>query len=70
MHISFVSKAVFNKAPTEGVTWKFIGWVLIFVAFLTTINFVIWLVRSKEKVEVKKENVPGEEDNKSSVEKK
>lgn len=52
--IADISKAIFNKAPTEGMTWKFIGWVLLFVGLITAANFAIWFMRSKEKKELAK----------------
>ncbi len=53
-----ISKAIFDKTkPAEGAAWNFIGLVLIFVAFITIINFVIWFIRSK------KTQAPGESDN-------
>ncbi len=48
--ISNVSKAVFDKAKvSEGDTWKFIFWILIFVGVLTVASFLVWILRSKEK---------------------
>jgi hypothetical protein len=47
--VADISKAVFNKAPTEKGTWSFIAWVLIFVGLLTGVSFLIWFIRSKEK---------------------
>ncbi|MBI3602301.1 MAG: hypothetical protein HY209_05350 [Candidatus Omnitrophica bacterium] len=44
-----IAKAVFHKKPTETTTWKLIKWILVFVAFLTILNFVVWMIRSKEK---------------------
>jgi len=52
--VADISKAIFNKAPTEGVTWKFIGWVLFFVGLITAANFLIWFMRSKDKKESSK----------------
>ena len=46
--VSDVSKAVFNKKFEQSTTWSFIGWVLIFVAFITTVNFIVWFIRSKD----------------------
>lgn len=43
-----LSKAVFNKPPSESGTWTFIGWVLIFVGLLTGASFLVWFVRSKD----------------------
>jgi hypothetical protein len=66
--VADISQAVFNKAPTEGVTWKFIGWVLIFVGLITGANFIIWFIRSKEKKERLKNS--GNENDQASNEKK
>lgn len=65
--ISDISKAIFNTPPTESATWKFISWVLIFVVFLTTINFIVWFMRSKDKVKVDQEKNRSEIDNKSTA---
>ena len=46
--VNDVSKAVFSKKFEQTTTWSFIGWVLVFVALVTIINLVIWLMRSKE----------------------
>lgn len=66
--IADISKAIFNKAPTEGMTWKYIGWVLLFVGLITAANFGIWFVRSKEKKELAK--AAAEESAKTADEKK
>ena len=50
-----VSKVMFNKKFESSTAWSFIGWVLLFVGLLTLINFVVWLLRSKDK---KITNVP------------
>jgi len=52
--ISDVSKVMSNKKFTSSTAWAFIGWVLLFVGFLTLVNFVIWMRRSKDK-EIKDE---------------
>jgi hypothetical protein len=65
--VSDLSKAIFNKAPTEGATWKFIAWVLLFVGILTGISYAIWLVRSKDK---KAKDRAAKESGQSSGEKK
>jgi len=47
--IGDISKAVFNKnTPTEGTTWIYIGWILLFVGLITIANFVVWFIRSKK----------------------
>ena len=58
--VADISKAVFNKKFEMSTTWSFIGWVLIFVAFLTLINFVVWIIRSKDKA-IKDEEKPAEQ---------
>jgi len=52
--VSDVSKVMFNKKFESSTAWSFIGWVLLFVGLLTLINFVVWLIRSKNK-EIKEE---------------
>lgn len=47
--IADVSKAVFNKKFEETTTWSFVSWILIFVAFITVVNFIVWFLRSKDK---------------------
>jgi len=44
-----VAKVVFNKNFESSSAWSYIAWVLIFVAILTLINFVVWILRSKDK---------------------
>ena len=65
-----ISKAIFNKAPTESVTWKFIFWVLLFVGFLTSVNFIVWIFRSKAKNVSAKTESPSDVGDKNSSEKK
>ncbi|MBF0505018.1 MAG: hypothetical protein HQL14_07950 [Candidatus Omnitrophica bacterium] len=55
--VSDVSKVMYNKKFEASTAWSFIGWVLLFVGFLTLVNFVIWLVRSKDK-KIKSEPPP------------
>ena len=55
--VSDVSKVMYNKKFEATSAWTFIGWVLLFVGFLTLINFVIWLLRSKDK-KIKDEEPP------------
>ena len=47
--VNQVSKVMFNKKFEASTAWSFIGWILLFVGLLTLINFVVWLLRSKEK---------------------
>jgi hypothetical protein len=44
-----VSKVMFNKKFEGSTAWSFIGWVLAFVGLVTFINFIVWLLRSKDK---------------------
>jgi len=48
-NVSDVSKVMFSKKFESSTAWSFIGWVLLFVGVLTLINFVVWLLRSKDK---------------------
>jgi len=48
-NVSDVSKVMFSKKFESTTAWSFIGWVLLFVALITLINFVVWLIRSKDK---------------------
>ena len=48
--VANVAKQMFDKKPTPSTAWTFIGWTLIFVAFLTLLNFLVWILRSKDKV--------------------
>ncbi len=47
--VANVAKQMFDKKPTPSTAWRFIGWILIFVAFLTTLNFIVWVLRSRSK---------------------
>ena len=47
--VADVSKVMFNKKFESSTAWSFIGWILLFVGLLTLINFVVWLIRSKDK---------------------
>ena len=47
--VSDISKVMFNKKFESSTAWSFIGWVLLFVGLLTLVNFVVWLLRSKDK---------------------
>jgi hypothetical protein len=40
---------MFNKKFESSTAWSYIAWILLFVGLLTLINFVMWLVRSKDK---------------------
>ena len=44
-----VSKVMFNKKFEGSTAWSFIGWILLFVGFMTTLNFIVWLMRSKDR---------------------
>ncbi len=59
-NVSDVSKVMFNKKFETSTAWSFIGWVLLFVGILTLINFVVWLLRSKDK-KIKDEPPPAKE---------
>lgn len=48
-NVSDVSKVMFNKKFESSTAWSYIAWILLFVGLLTLINFVMWLVRSKDK---------------------
>jgi len=47
--VSDISKVMFNKKFEQSTAWSYIGWILLFVALLTLVNFVVWLMRSKDK---------------------
>jgi hypothetical protein len=47
--VASVAKQMFDKKPTPSTAWTFIGWTVIFVAFLTLLNFMVWILRSKDK---------------------
>jgi hypothetical protein len=55
--VSDVSKVMFSKKFESSTAWSFIGWVLLFVGLLTLINFIVWLLRSKDK-KIKEETPP------------
>ena len=44
-----VAKTVFSKKFASSTAWGYISWILIFVGLLTMANFVVWLLRSKDK---------------------
>ena len=47
--VSDVAKVVFNKKFESTTAWGYIGWILTFVALITILNFVVWLLRSRDK---------------------
>ena len=47
--VNDVSKVMFNKKFESSTAWSFIGWVILFVGLITLINFVVSLLRSKDK---------------------
>jgi len=47
--VADVSKVMFNKKFTQSAAWGYIGWILLFVGLITLINFIVWLLRSKDK---------------------
>ena len=49
--VADVSRVVFKGGSgfEKTTAWNYIGWILFFVGLLTFINFIIWLVRSKDK---------------------
>lgn len=47
--VAGVAQQMFDKKPTQSTAWKFIGWILLFVGVITLINFMVWLMRSKDK---------------------
>jgi len=47
--VNDVSKVLFNKKFEATTAWSFIGWILLFVGLIVLINFVIWMLRSKDK---------------------
>lgn len=55
--VADISKVFYNKKFELSTAWIYIRWVLLFVGLLTLINFVIWLLRSKDK-KIKKEPPP------------
>ena len=44
-----VAKVVFSKKFESTTAWSYIAWILMFVALITVANFVVWLLRSKDK---------------------
>jgi hypothetical protein len=40
---------MFSKGYKTGQAWNFIVWILLFVGLLTLVNFVVWMLRSKDK---------------------
>ncbi len=47
--ISNLSNSVLNKKFEVDTAWKYIGWVLLFVGFITGIAYIVWIIRSKDK---------------------
>ncbi len=47
--IDDLSKKIFDKKPTPSNTWTYIGWVVMFLAFLTVVYFVVLIMRSGGK---------------------
>ncbi len=56
--VADVSKVMFNKKFESTTAFSFTGWILMFVCLFTGVNFVIWLIRSKDK-KLKDTTVPG-----------
>ena len=50
-----VSKVMFKKKFETSTAWSYIIWILLFVGLLTLVNFGMWMMRSKDKKEKKKE---------------
>jgi hypothetical protein len=59
--IADVSNSILNKKFEVDTTWKFIGWVLLFVGLLTGVSYVVWIIRSKDK------KIPTEAENKAET---
>ncbi len=55
-----VAKTMFDKKPTPSTAWTFIGWILLFVGFLTFLNFVVWMLRSRDKGKTAEPVTPAE----------
>ncbi len=66
--VAGVAKQMFDKKPTASTAWKFIGWILAFVAFLTTLSFVLWTIRSRNK-KLNAENLPPAKEEEAPVKK-
>ena len=47
--VANVAKQMLDKKPTPSTAWTYIGWILLFVGFLTTLNFVVWIFRTRGK---------------------
>ena len=47
--VAGLAQELFKRKPSSTMTWKIIGWTLVFVAFITAINFVVWVLRSADK---------------------
>ncbi len=47
--VADVSKVMFNKKFEESSAWSFIAWILMFVGIITLVNFLVWIIRSKDK---------------------
>ena len=57
--VADVSKVMFSKKFESSTAWSYIQWILIFVGGLTFINFIVWLLRAKDKT-IKNEKPPEE----------
>ncbi len=70
--VSNVSKAVFDRTKvSEGDTWKFIFWILIFVGFLTVVSFLVWILRSRDnKIIINKDKVSSDSEAAKTSDKK
>lgn len=47
--VADVSKVMFNKKFQQSTAWNYILWILLFVGIITAANFVLWMMRSKDK---------------------
>lgn len=50
--VSAVSDAIFDKKPKENAAWSIITWVLMFVAGITVLALVFWMIRSGKDMNI------------------